>query len=92
MPSLFDLFSDEATLAIFQMVVDRKRIDLRSIRESLNVPEEKAIEVLNGLEKEGLVERVGYPVPDFSVYFASAKGLAASRQLNASRRLNKALS
>jgi DNA-binding MarR family transcriptional regulator len=92
MPSLFDLFSDETTMTVFETVINKKRTDLRTIRESLKMPEDKATKVLDWLEKEGLLERVASPVPDFSVYFASPKGLAASRQLNASRRLAKTLS
>jgi DNA-binding IclR family transcriptional regulator len=91
MAVIFDLFSDEDTLSVFETLTIRKRADLRAIRESLKMPEDKAIGALTRLANAGLVEQVAGPVQDFNTYFLSAKGLAASRQLKAGQRLSRAL-
>jgi len=91
MVSMFDLFSDEATLTAFQMVVNKKRAPLREIRQEMRVPEEQATAALDKLVQGGLIEEVGGLVPDFNVYIPSAAGLAASRHLKTSRNLNKSL-
>jgi predicted transcriptional regulator len=85
MATIFDVFSDEDTRSIFESLIKTKRSDLRTIRESLNMPEDNAKTALQRLGNAGLVEKVEGPLSDFDVYFLSAKGLAASRQLNASR-------
>jgi DNA-binding MarR family transcriptional regulator len=90
MPNIFDVFADEDTRSIFESLIKTKRADLRTIRGSLSMSEDKATAALERLGNAGLVEKVDGPFPDFDVYFLSAKGLAASRQLNASR-LSKAL-
>jgi len=80
---MLELFSDDDTRMIFDSLTSRKRADLRGLRESLNIPEEKASSALEKLVSAGLVEQVNGPVPDFNTYYLTAKGLAASRQLRA---------
>jgi len=88
---MFDLFSDGATRTVFETVIGKKRADLRAIREELGMPEDNASAALKRLVDGGLLDHVPSAVPDFSVYFPSARGLAAGRQLNIGRSLSKAL-
>jgi hypothetical protein len=83
MPTISDVFVDGPTRLVFETIGNLKQADHKTIREKTGLGEEHTTAILEQLTKAGMVEMVKgpTPVPDFDTYFQSAKGLAASRQL-----------
>jgi hypothetical protein len=53
MPNIFDVFADEDTRSIFESLIKTKRADLRTIRGSLSMSEDKATAALERLGNAG---------------------------------------
>ena len=87
MASIYDLFSNPDVRAAFETVVNSKKANLRTVREHLNVADDRAKLALDRLLEGGLLEQLPGALPDFDVYFPSVKGLAASRQIRSNRNL-----
>jgi DNA-binding Lrp family transcriptional regulator len=83
MTNLLDLFSDNDTRRVFEKIADKRTTDFREISQELNLPDEAAGQILDRLERDGLLRRVRAPLPVLDGFTLSAKGMAAQRQMKA---------
>jgi|HubBroStandDraft_4_1064222.scaffolds.fasta_scaffold129646_2 predicted transcriptional regulator len=81
MPGILSLFPDETTRKVFQTVLKQGRMDVRGLRESLDLSPDQALEILRRLKDAGLLEETMSSMQDFNIYSPTARGLSTERQL-----------
>jgi hypothetical protein len=72
---------DEGTRKVFGMVVDQRRVRFKDLQESLHLDREEARRQLKSLKDAHLIEERGAPFEDFHLYYVTAEGLEAAREL-----------
>ena len=83
---------DEGTRKVFGMVVDQRRVRFKDLQESLNLGREEARGTLKRLQEARLIEERRAPFEDFSLYYVTAAGLEAAREIRRRERLTRDLS
>ncbi len=73
--------ADEATRKVFGMVVDQRKVRFKDLQESLHLDREEAKSKLKDLKEAHLIEERAAPLEDFSLYYVTAEGIEAAREL-----------